>query len=109
MRLDAQRGPLPAGTRIAFDQTRNSIMIQDPLGKTLQRISMADGKRFYSTNFSVMHAKIEGHLILLTIGYDLLAIDMLRGSSDPNEAILWREHLVRTTTKSTTACKEVIQ
>jgi len=100
VRLDAQRGPLPAGTRIAFDQTRNSIMIQDPLGKTLQRISMADGKRFYSTNFSVMHAKIEGHLILLTIGYDLLAIDMLRGSSDPNEAILWREHLVRSNTNS---------
>jgi hypothetical protein len=42
-----------------------------------------------------MHAKIEGHLILLTIGYDVLAIDMLRGSSDPNEAILWRDHLVR--------------
>ena len=100
VRLDAERGPLPAGTRIAFDQTRNSIMIQDPLGKTLQRISMADGKRFYSTNFSVMHAKIEGHLILLTIGYDLLAIDMLRGSSDPNEAILWREHLVRSNTNS---------
>ncbi|MEO2020916.1 MAG: PQQ-binding-like beta-propeller repeat protein, partial [Pirellulaceae bacterium] len=95
VRLDAQRGPLPAGTRIAFDQTRNSIMITDPLGKTLQRISMADGKRFYSTNYSVMHAKIEGHLILLTIGYDVLAIDMLRGSSDPNEAILWRDHLVR--------------
>ena len=100
VRLDTQRGPLPAGTRMAFDQTRNSIVIRDPHGKTLQRVSMADGRRFYSTNYSVMHAKIEGHLILLTIGYDILAIDMLRGSSDPNEAILWREHLVRSNPNS---------
>jgi outer membrane protein assembly factor BamB len=88
------RGPQPPGLTVVFDQQPNDIVIRDGQGQEMLRVSMnrQDVARIYSNNYAMLHGRVHGHLLLLSMGYELLAIDMLatKGSS---EAILWRHDL----------------
>jgi outer membrane protein assembly factor BamB len=99
MPLVELRGMLPASTMVALDQTRNSLVIRDEYGTTLQRVSMNDGRRpVRSSHYSISYARANGHLMLLSLGPEIVAVDTIRNSQDPSEAILWRK---RTTPAST--------
>jgi outer membrane protein assembly factor BamB len=93
MPLVELRGALPPTTMVALDQTRNQLVIRDAFGATLQQVSMNDGLRpVSSTQYAISYARANGHLLLLSLGPEIVAIDTIRNSQDPSEAILWRKH-----------------
>jgi hypothetical protein len=88
------RGPHVDGLRIVLDRQRR-VIFRDGFGR--QDISVqlngAETSRFYTSNYSITGAKVSGHLALVTLGYELFAIDMLRGSSSSGQRMLWRQSL----------------
>ena len=99
MPLIELQGTLPPSTMVALDQTRNSLVIRDEFGTTLQRVSMSNGRRpVSSSQYSISYARAHGHLILLSLGPEIVAVDTIRNSQDPSEAILWRKRTTPPTT-----------
>jgi outer membrane protein assembly factor BamB len=92
------RGSLPPTTMVALDQTRNALVVRDSFGATLQRVSMNDGRRpVSSAQYGITYARANGHLLLLSLGREIVAVDTLRNSQDPSEAILWRKQTIADT------------
>jgi outer membrane protein assembly factor BamB len=90
-------GPHPPGLAVFYDQTRNAILIQDGSGSVLLNVSLGSHKAT-ATDFSPAHFRVRGHLLLVSMGTEVVAIDMLRAvgaGGRPAEAILWRHDLVR--------------
>jgi hypothetical protein len=90
-------GPHPPGLAVFYDQTRNAIVIQDGSGSVLLNASLGS-HRATATDFSPAHFRVRGHLLLVSMGMEVVAIDMLRAVGAvgrPAEAILWRHDLVR--------------
>ncbi|MFP6753514.1 MAG: PQQ-binding-like beta-propeller repeat protein, partial [Pirellulaceae bacterium] len=86
MPLVELQGTLPSSTMVALDQTRNSLVIRDQYGTTLQRVSMNDGRRpVSSSQYSISYARAAGHLMLLSLGPEIVAVDTIRNSQDPSE------------------------
>ncbi len=88
------RGPHPAGARLVLDRNRR-VFTRDGLGQ--QDISVqlngAETTRSYIGNYPITHAKLTGHLAMLAVGYELFALDMMRGTSGGGQRVLWRENL----------------
>jgi hypothetical protein len=95
---DRQRtGPCPTGLAVFYDQTRNAILIQDGSGSLILNVSLGSHK-LAVPDFSPSHFRVRGHLLLVSMGMEVVAIDMLRAVGAvgrPAEAILWRHDLVR--------------
>ena len=95
---DRQRtGPCPTGLAVFYDQTRNAIVIQDGSGSAILNVNLGSHK-LAVTDFSPAHFRVRGHLLLVSMGMEVLAIDMLRAvgaGGRPAEAVLWRHDVVR--------------
>lgn len=90
-------GPCPTGLAVFYDQTRNAILIQDGSGSVILNVSLGSHK-LAASDFSPAHFRVRGHLLLVSMGMEVLAIDMLRAVGAigrPAEAVLWRHDLVR--------------
>jgi outer membrane protein assembly factor BamB/thioredoxin-like negative regulator of GroEL len=88
-------GPAPAGLSVIYEpQPQNQLLIQDGDGKVLHSVSLGN-RRLATTDYNLTHARICGHLILVSMGAELLAIDALQSDQSSSEAILWRRDLVR--------------
>ncbi len=90
-------GEFPHGLRVLYDRT-NFITVRNGQGKQLLQVSLnrTDAvRRYYAPNYAVIHAKVKGHLLIVSLGYELVAIDMLSQVTNPAEAILWRRELVQ--------------
>lgn len=88
------RGPHADGLRIVLDRQRR-VIFRDGLGRQDVSVQLngSETSRFYTSNYSLTSAKVSGHLALVTLGYELFAIDMLRGSSSSGQRVLWRQSL----------------
>lgn len=81
----------PEGLQVLFDQRSSAIVIRDGLGDTICRLPLKrDGLNFYTRNYAVTYARVYGHLLILNVGYDLLALDLFQATVNADEAILWR-------------------
>ena len=85
-------GPLPKGTELLYDNRMNAILIRNALGETLQRVLLGDQNRFSTTSPMFSHVVAKGHLLLVSIGFEVVAIDMLGGSAGQDD-IIWRRDL----------------
>ncbi len=88
-------GDMLAGAGLAIDQ-QNFLMIRNRFGELLHRVPLmrSDGRRYFPTNFAMVHGKAYGHVLVLSVGYEILAIDTLSKLQDPQERILWRHDLM---------------
>ncbi|MCU0983258.1 MAG: hypothetical protein MUF25_29210, partial [Pirellulaceae bacterium] len=92
-----QMGPVPDGLAVFYDQARNAILVRDGSGNVTLNVSLGN-HRLAAPDFSPAHFRARGHLLLVSMGMEVLAIDTLRAAGavgKPAEAILWRHDLVR--------------
>ena len=84
----------PAGMRAFYDQHPNTLIIRDGYGNTVQTINLGQ-RRMNTADFSLTHARFHGHLMLVSMGMELLAIDLIQAARNPSAPVLWRKELIR--------------
>lgn len=90
-------GPCSRAVAVFYDQSRNSLIIREDRGNTIATVSLG-GHRVAAPDFSPTYFRIRGHLLLVSTGLEILAVDLLRaaGAVDkPTDPVLWRREVVR--------------
>ncbi len=88
-------GPIPPGLSVLYEpQPQNRLLIQDGDGNVVHAVSLGN-RRLATSDYGLTHARICGHLILVSMGMEILAIDTLQTAQSSSEAILWRHDLLR--------------
>jgi len=90
-------GPALDGLAVFYDQARNAILVQDGSGNVMLNVSLGN-RRLAAPDFSPAHFRMCGHLLVVCMGMEVLAIDTMRAIGavgKPTDAILWRHDLVR--------------
>jgi outer membrane protein assembly factor BamB len=86
-------GAAPRGLKVVYDPARNDLSIRGEMGQVLCNAPLGTSLRRTNTSFGagpLLTAKLNGHLAVLNLGGDVLAIDGLR-SDRGNESVLWRQ------------------
>ncbi len=94
--LTEVRGGLPAGATVAFDQQQSQLIVRDEQGRVLSSIFVTNPHQSMrypmpSGNNSVYHAKLNGHLLLVSFGVQVMAFNLLEGAQPAGESVLWKE------------------
>lgn len=90
-------GPSPQGLTVFYDQARNTLLFREGTGSVIANVSLGTHK-LAAPDFSPTHFRVRGHLLIVSMGMEVLAIDLLQASGavgKPAEAVLWRHDLVR--------------
>ncbi len=91
--LRQQSGPAPRGLRVFYDQHPNSLIVRDGQGATLLNLNLGT-RRLNTADFGLTHFRLHGHLLVVSLGVELLAIDLIQAARNPNDPILWRKELI---------------
>ncbi|MBX9788019.1 MAG: PQQ-binding-like beta-propeller repeat protein [Pirellulales bacterium] len=95
----AQTEPGADGLTVALAQDNQSLVGRDGNGQDLWRASLADptGKVNQVINRAVMQARCYGHLVLVSLGQQIMAIDTLSAAGAGGAArIVWTQDLSET-------------
>ncbi|TVS18003.1 MAG: hypothetical protein EA424_11765 [Planctomycetaceae bacterium] len=84
----------PAGMRVFYDQHPNTLIVRDGLGNTIQTVNLG-ARRLNTADFSLIHARLHGHLLMVSVGMEVLAIDLMQAARNASAAIKWRRELIR--------------
>ncbi len=84
----------PAGMRVFYDQHPNTLIIRDGLGNTVQTVNLG-ARRLNTADFSLIHARLHGHLLMVSVGMEVLAIDLMQAARNAAAAVKWRRDLIR--------------
>jgi len=90
-------GPSPQSLSVFYDQARNAILIREGTGSVIANVSLGSHK-LAAQDFSPTHFRVRGHLLVVSMGMEVVAIDLMRAAGTagkPAEAVLWRHDLVR--------------
>ncbi len=94
-----QRGPAtPRGLQASYDQQRNALVVRDGWGQMLLNANLGV-QRFSTPDFSLIQTRANGHLLLVSVGNEVLAINLLQTNRNRVESILWRQDLVHAGTE----------
>ncbi len=94
--LRQSRGGFLEGATLHFAHPEVALVVRNPDGSERARVSLKGAsQRLSTTNMSILHAKVNGHMVLLTLGFEIVAVDLLRAQEQPEEAILWRHDLTK--------------
>ena len=97
--IQGPKGPFFDDVHIEIDQSRRTLVGRDGLGRIAWHVNVIEPGTNNGPNFNqhVNHGRVAGHLLMLTLGHELLAIDVLhasdKGGSDDGARILWRRSL----------------
>ena len=84
--LASHQGLETFGQQVTYDQSRSTLVIRDGLGRVVSEATLkADQGRIYFQ--PTMSAVSFGHLLVVSMGGEVIAIDTLRR----NDAVLWRQ------------------
>ncbi len=86
-------GAAPQGLRVLYDQHPNSLIVRDAQGATLLNVNLGT-RRLNTADFGLTHFRLHGHLLVVSLGVELLAIDLIQAARNPNDPILWRKDLL---------------
>lgn len=93
--INLGEGPNAIEPQVTFhwDQTRQAVVARDGLGRDLWQLAVQElgGARNYYVNPNLIMGKMHGHVLYLSLGHELVAIDTLGLGGSPR--ILWRENL----------------
>jgi outer membrane protein assembly factor BamB/tetratricopeptide (TPR) repeat protein len=91
-------GPFFGDLSLHFDDMRHSLLGRDGYGRTLWELSLlSEGQRMnfaYGGSRNLVQARIKGHLLLVALGWKLLAIDTLGAGHDGTPRVLWTQDLM---------------
>ncbi len=93
-----ERGPFFRGTQLKYNQNKRQVIGCDSLGTKRWQISLTEKGERHSMPFnpSMTYGRAKGHLLLMSMGYRIVAIDTL-GSPGPSDSIspnrLWDRDL----------------
>ena len=90
-----QLAPFVSETVIQFDQNRRAITGSDALGKERWEVSLdpVGAQRGFPFNSNLTHARVCGHLLLLSLGSRIVAIDTVGTSTTGQPKLLWSQDL----------------
>lgn len=83
--------PFFSDTAVRVDQSRRLILGRDALGKQRWQVSMNQPgvRRSYPFNLSLTHARVCGHLLLVSVGYRVMAVNTLGPVGNRQPKLLW--------------------
>jgi len=83
------------GRSVSLDPMSSAIFVRDGLGRRTVQIPLvaSGGRRFYSSNMSLSHGAFRGHLLVLWINYEVIALDTLKSTKGGPKRDLWRHDL----------------
>ena len=94
--LRGSPGPFFQRSTVEVDTTMQQQMLvgRDGLGREQWRLSIKDGKdpNNFGLNAAVNYVRADGHLVLISLGYQVVAIDTLGTPTTPAR-VLWRQDL----------------
>jgi len=102
LRLDGNVGPFFSDAMVQFDQNRRCILAYDGWGAERWQLPLAETslQNFYYNRAMPPQGYVHGHLLLISMGFRLLAIDMLdtKGTPErPSPRLLWEQDLTGST------------
>jgi outer membrane protein assembly factor BamB len=88
-------GAAPRGLRASFDPNNyGQIVVQDDLGRQLATASLRgpDGNvRRLISGYYMHTGKVNGHLVVVNLGDQVIAVDALRADRQTSDNLLWRQ------------------
>jgi len=87
--------PLLSRTSVEYDQNNPALVGRDGLGHERWRVSLRDRNEIAANGGfpMVSHAREDGHLLLVSTGLQLMAIDTLGAPNQSGPRILWTQDL----------------
>ena len=94
MRGDAK--PYFSDTALHFDDARHMIFGSDGWGRQQWQVSLAadEQRQNFAYNRAWTHARAEGHLLLVMLGWKIMAIDTLGQGHNGTARLLWTQDLL---------------
>jgi len=84
--------------KATFDSQQYSIMVRDGLGRVLVTASLRSpengNRRFYPMQNNGLLGKAAGHLVMVHLGPEIVAIDALQTQRSGSEIVLWRQEMM---------------
>jgi outer membrane protein assembly factor BamB len=95
--LSADHLPLP-GMQAALNPSNPRIAVKDGMGREISQIPLTrrSGTSFYSSNYALTRGRFYGHLLVLSMGYEVVGIDTLRATRNAEKREIWRYDLTQT-------------
>ncbi len=81
---------------LQFDYNRRAIIAYDGLGHEKWQVPLtANGQQqYYAFNSTGNHGSTVGHLLLVSLGWKIIAIDTLGVGSNGSPRVLWSEDIM---------------
>jgi len=87
--------PFYSRASVKLEYQQQSLVGKDGFGRDLWRVPVNEPNQARSfVNPQASHGRVSGHLLLVSTGFEVLAIDTLGGGSQESARILWRQDLV---------------
>lgn len=89
------RGPYFARSIVEMDQPQQALVGHDEYGIERWRVSLTDASRrgINAVNPMVSHLRADGHLMLVSVGHELIAVDTLGAGGKGSSKVLWRQDM----------------
>lgn len=91
-------GAAPRGMRAGYDPSNAAVTMRDSFDRFLVAASLRNSetpsRRSYAMPYNSLSAKANGHLLVVNMGSELVAVDGLRAVGPSFETLLWRQDLV---------------
>ena len=104
IQLTQSSGAAWQGLRAAFDPNQYQIVIKDDAGRPLAngQLRNSDGtyRRVFSIPYNMLMGKTNGHLVVVSLGNEVVALDALRADRGNADALLWRLDAIELDTAS---------
>ncbi len=87
-------GATMSGLRVSFDLNSAQFLVRDDAGKPLSTASLRGPdntfRRLVALSYNTHTGKANGHLLVVNMGDQVLAIDALRGERSGSDGLLWK-------------------
>ncbi|HXT59763.1 MAG TPA: PQQ-binding-like beta-propeller repeat protein, partial [Pirellulales bacterium] len=89
------QGPFFEHATLESDQQQGALVARDGLGRETWRVALHErgGMNNMGFNPAINHVRVDGHFLLASLGYQLVAIDTLGASAKLGPRVLWRQDL----------------
>jgi len=97
LEIKGTAGPYFADVNLILDQNRRILLGYDSLGNNLWQIALNGDhpprQQYYAFNRGSAHVRTLGHLLLISVGGDLFAVDALGAGEKNPPKILWSQSI----------------
>jgi len=93
--LDARRGPISNFLTAAWNHRENTLVVRDGSGREYCRAGLTgpDGRQI---PYRLMQGVAHGHLMVISMGLEILGVDMIDAARGFENRVLWRYDLSQT-------------